>query len=98
MLQVIQFADLEKVSVKFVRQVLLGLLLSADEEACVEAFSRVPPTPQLALFRESLCMFLHRYVLRNQHQLSAGADAELLTSRAGLAERVLTSADSKVTL
>jgi nucleolar MIF4G domain-containing protein 1 len=94
---VIQFADLEKISIKFVRQILLGLLLAKDEAASSAVFFRIPSTDQLSLFRESLKIFLHRYVLSKKHQLPAGSDTELLISRVDIAEKALTNAESRVT-
>jgi nucleolar MIF4G domain-containing protein 1 len=95
LVQVIEFSDLDKTKVKFVRQVLLSLLLTEKEDECVEAFTRVPGTGKLALFKEGMRLFIHRYIL-SQGATSKSGEAELLKSRVAVAERLLVNQDKKV--
>ncbi|XP_065341618.1 nucleolar MIF4G domain-containing protein 1 homolog [Cloeon dipterum] len=92
-LKVIEFSDLDKVHVKFIRQVLLKLLLTSKEEECIGAFTRVPSSPQLALFKEGMRLFLHRYILGSS---KAASENKLLKDRVPKAERAFIHPDSKV--
>ncbi|CAB3369909.1 Hypothetical predicted protein [Cloeon dipterum] len=92
-LKVIEFSDLDKVHVKFIRQVLLKLLLTSKEEECIGAFTRVPSSPQLALFKEGMRLFLHRYILGSS---KATSENKLLQERVLKAERAFVHPDSKV--
>jgi len=92
---VIQFSDLDKTKVKFIRQVLLSLLLAKKEEECVETFTRLPASGQLALFREGMRLFLLRYIL-GQGAATEGVEAELLKNRVSIAERLLVNQNNKV--
>ncbi|XP_059472617.1 nucleolar MIF4G domain-containing protein 1 [Neocloeon triangulifer] len=92
-LKVIEFSDLDKTHVRFVRQVLLSLLLAKKEQECIEAFTRVPTSAQLGLFREGMRLFLHRYILDSSQ---GSAESDLLKARVALAEKTLVNPDSKI--
>ncbi|KAF4519817.1 hypothetical protein B566_EDAN006831 [Ephemera danica] len=97
-LKVIEFADLNKWSIKFLRKVLLGLLLCTDDNACREAFSRIPNSQQFSLFRESLNVFLHKYIIRNQKNIPNDTNFDLLASRVNLVQQILANADAKIAM
>uniref|UniRef100_A0A1B6CQN6 MI domain-containing protein n=1 Tax=Clastoptera arizonana TaxID=38151 RepID=A0A1B6CQN6_9HEMI len=92
-LKVIQFADMDKQCVKLMRQLLLALLFHHCEETMMAVFSRVSKPTKLKMFRESILLFLHHFVLRNVKDNSD--EAIKLRERVKLAETALTSVDTK---
>nr|CAD7571700.1 unnamed protein product [Timema californicum] len=87
-LKVVQFVDVDKPAVRFLRQVLLGVLLCSSEEVCVEVFQRTAQSAKLRMFRESLRLFIHHFLLRNTATLPAN-DVQTLQKRAKIADRIL---------
>ena len=80
---------------KFLRQLLLGLLLHKSEEEIQQAFQRVALSKNLHIFREGIRLFIHHFVLRNlqAHSLES---VKLLQQRTKMADRILGAAESKV--
>ncbi|XP_026285049.1 nucleolar MIF4G domain-containing protein 1 [Frankliniella occidentalis] len=96
-LKVLSFAEMDKPCVRLVRQILLIILLSADESKCEAVFRRIAASPQLHLFREGLRLFINHFVLRKSSNKSLPKEeCELLQNRAALADKALSSADSKL--
>lgn len=89
-----QFSEMDKPCVRLLRQILLSLLLSDSEEALIAVFTRVSRPEKLHMFRESLRLFLHHFVLRNVSDLPPD-QALLLKDRVRLAETSLTSVDTR---
>nr|CAD7425794.1 unnamed protein product [Timema monikensis] len=87
-LKVVQFVDVDKPAVRFLRQVLLGVLLCSSEEVCVEVFQRTAQSAKLRMFRESLRLFIHHFLLRNTATLPPN-DVQTLEKRAKIADRIL---------
>ncbi|XP_039299729.1 nucleolar MIF4G domain-containing protein 1 [Nilaparvata lugens] len=82
-LKVIEFASLERPSVRLLRQIFLTVLLSDNEEEIATVFSRVSQPPKLHIFRESIRLFLHQFLLKHQ------PDSVLLKNRIQMAESLL---------
>ncbi|XP_069672026.1 nucleolar MIF4G domain-containing protein 1 [Periplaneta americana] len=91
-LKVIHFAEVDQVMVRFLRQVLLGLLLHDSQEAVQEVFQRVAVSSKLHVFREGIRLFIHHFLLRNMSE----ADSEVLHQRAKMADKILSAAESRV--
>lgn len=89
-----QFSEMDKCHVRLLRQVLLSVLLSDLPETVSAVFSRVSRPEKLHMFRESLRLFLHHFVLRNVSDLSTD-QATLLKDRVKLAETALIHNDAK---
>lgn len=83
---------MDKPAVRFIRQVLLAILLTDSEDTMVGAFGRIAGSKALKMFREGLRLFLHHFVLRNSKDM-AGTDMALLTTRVKLADSALSAAD-----
>uniref|UniRef100_S4RAV6 MI domain-containing protein n=1 Tax=Petromyzon marinus TaxID=7757 RepID=S4RAV6_PETMA len=84
----LEFSEMDKLSVKFLRQVLQKLLLEASEEHLPDIFSKAAGNPKLALLREGLKIFMRHFMLRGA--ASGDADeAELLRQRIEVAEKAL---------
>ncbi|XP_057660604.1 nucleolar MIF4G domain-containing protein 1 homolog [Diorhabda carinulata] len=96
-LKIMQFAELDKLTLRFTRQILLGILLHDDLEECLLVFSRVAQSDKLKMFRESLRLFIHHFLLRNlKNDQIADNDKNLLEKRAKMVEKVLTSKEVKI--
>lgn len=78
------------------RQVLLDVLLNEDEESCLAVFSRVATTPKLKMFKDSLRLFIHHFLLRNlKDGVIDDGQKELLTRRAQIVEKSLVSTEHR---
>lgn len=90
-MQVVQFGELDKPTLKLIRQIMLGILLHDNEEACIQVFERISHSPQLQNFREGLRLFINHFLIKN---VKAGVmpDAEMtkLKERAKIADKTLT--------
>ncbi|XP_014669314.1 PREDICTED: nucleolar MIF4G domain-containing protein 1-like [Priapulus caudatus] len=98
--KVVEFGELEKPMVHFLRGVLLELLLEQEEETTRTAFLRLASAAtaaKLRPLREGLRLFLHHFLLRNKHRLPVDTQVAL-ASRVAVAEAALGAADSKVLL
>lgn len=93
-IKVINFAEVDRVTVRFLRQVLLGVLL-ADSEDFQQAFQRITVSSKLRLFREGIRIFIHHFLLRNMSSLPR-QDMDTLQVRAKMADKILSAAESKV--
>ncbi|CAG9862756.1 unnamed protein product [Phyllotreta striolata] len=95
-LKIVQFSELDKTTLRFMRQILLGILLHKDLEACLSVFARVAHSEKLKLFRESLRLFIHHFLLRNLNTDKIPEDEKsLIESRVKIVENVLTSKKNK---
>ncbi|CAH1108463.1 unnamed protein product [Psylliodes chrysocephalus] len=96
-LKVVQFSELDKTTLRFMRQILLGILLHKDMECCVSVFARVSQSDKLKLFRESLRLFIHHFLLRNLKTDKIPEDEKtLIEGRVKIVEKVLTSKNVKI--
>ncbi|XP_058064783.1 nucleolar MIF4G domain-containing protein 1 homolog isoform X2 [Anopheles bellator] len=97
-LKVIDFSDIDKVSLRLMRQVMLGLLLAADENKCLLVFSRITASYKLKAFKDSLRLFMHHFLARGSqtNQKLPQEQLLLLQNRIKEADHLLTSDDSRV--
>ncbi|CAB0006614.1 unnamed protein product, partial [Nesidiocoris tenuis] len=79
---------MDKPCVRLVRQILLALLLHEDQEAMVNVFARVAKPSNLLMFRESVRLFMHHFLLKNIKDLDAPETVKL-TDAVALAEQAL---------
>lgn len=97
MLQVVQFSDLDKVTLRFVRQILLGILLHEDLDVCKGVFEKVGYSQKLKMFRESLRLFLHHFLLRNlENQNISNESKDLLQQRVKIVEKLLIGKEIRI--
>ncbi|XP_022099083.1 nucleolar MIF4G domain-containing protein 1-like isoform X2 [Acanthaster planci] len=66
-LKVIEFADIDKTTVHFLRQTLRSLLLSPSQKSVMAVFSSVTSLQKLQSFRESLRLFLLHFLLSKKN-------------------------------
>nr|XP_033331195.1 nucleolar MIF4G domain-containing protein 1 homolog [Megalopta genalis] len=96
-LKVIQFTELDGHTMKLVRQIILGILLDKNEQACLQVFERISVSPQLQTFRESLRLFINYFLIRNINTFDTLGEKELtLKKRAELMDRIISSHGSKL--
>lgn len=64
-LKVIEFAEMDKVKLKFLKKVLTGVLMQNEVENLQEIFVKPAMSEKLGLFRESLRLFLSHFMLQS---------------------------------
>lgn len=98
-LQIVQFSELDKITLRFIRQILLGILLCDDTENCTEVFENIARSGKLKMFRESLRLFIRHFLLKNLTSDSIPENKKtLLKTRADIVEKMLTAFDRRTKL
>ncbi|XP_019538977.3 nucleolar MIF4G domain-containing protein 1 homolog [Aedes albopictus] len=96
-LKVIEFAEIDKITLRVVRQIMLGILLLEDENKCLQVFNRIAPSFKLKGFKDSLRLFLHHFLLKGSDKSSVPEEQlQLLQQRIRMADRMLDTSDSRV--
>ncbi|KAM9592260.1 nucleolar MIF4G domain-containing protein 1 isoform 2-T2 [Trichechus inunguis] len=88
-LKVIEFSELDKPRVHFLRKVLYMLLMETEVEDLGLIFARVSDNPKLGMLREGLKLFISHFLLKNVHVHTSAEEASLLRERADLATKFL---------
>ncbi|XP_012152210.1 nucleolar MIF4G domain-containing protein 1 [Megachile rotundata] len=96
-LKVIQFTELDKHTMKFLKQIISEILLHENEEACLRVFERISVSPQLQTFKESLRLFINCFLTKNTDSCNI-PDKQKLTMkrRVELVDKILISHESKI--
>jgi len=97
-LKVIQFSEMNKRNVAYLREVLLGILMQKNAEQLVEAFQAVAESPKLHVFREGLRLFMQHFLIKQSSKLAESLDKELMKKRIRLSETALLAAGSSLKL
>ncbi|CAL8313708.1 unnamed protein product [Merluccius merluccius] len=97
-LKVIEFGELDKARVRFLRQVLSRLLKDGQPEELVAIFSRISGVPQLSMLREGLKLFISHFLLKNAESQGSGDQARLLLEHAQIATKAMEAKDAKLRL
>jgi len=97
-LKVIEFAEMNKHNVRFLKEVLTTILMEGKKEEVAATFKAISSSTNLSLFRESLRLFFHHFLLRPGAKLAKQVDRDVLSERVALAETALMSASSKLKL
>ncbi|XP_061121257.1 nucleolar MIF4G domain-containing protein 1 [Syngnathus typhle] len=93
--KVIEFGELDKPKVRFLRQVLTRLLTDTEPEDLAGIFSRISGIPQLGMLREGLKLFISHFLLKSAGPQDAAA---ALTERARIAVKAMEAKEAKVKL
>lgn len=96
-LKVIEFGELDKARVRFLRQVLSRLLKAGQPEELVVIFSRISGVPQLSMLREGLKLFISHFLLKNA-ALQGSGDQALLLEHAQIATTAMEAKEAKLKL
>ncbi|XP_062477467.1 nucleolar MIF4G domain-containing protein 1 [Pezoporus occidentalis] len=97
-LKVIEFSELDKPKVRFLRQVLSMLLIKTDAEDLCDIFVRISDNPKLGMLREGLKLFLTHFLLKNVQAQKSAEEASLLKERVELATKALQAKECKLRL
>lgn len=82
---------------KFLRQIMLGILLHENEQACIQVFERISVPPQLQTFRESLRLFINCFLIKNIHSYNISEKQKtMLKERTELVDKLLILHGSKI--
>lgn len=95
-LKVIEFGELDKVTLRLVRQIVLGLLMG-QELVCRQVFERIAPSAKLKAFKDSLRLFMHHFLLKGCTKSGVTDDQmKLLRARIAIADKALETVDSRL--
>lgn len=75
-LKVIEYTEMDKVKLKFLKKVLTGILLQKEVENLQEIFIRPGLSEKLALFKESLGLFMNHFMLQKSITTTDGSIIE----------------------
>ncbi|XP_028605970.2 nucleolar MIF4G domain-containing protein 1 [Podarcis muralis] len=96
--KVIEFSELDKPKVHFLRQVLSALFLKTDPEELNHIFGKLADNPKLGMLHEGLKLFLTHFLLKNNQAHKNVEEATLLKERIELLTRTLKAKESKLKL
>ncbi|XP_016295443.1 nucleolar MIF4G domain-containing protein 1-like [Sinocyclocheilus anshuiensis] len=96
-LKAIEFGELDKPKVKFLKQIISKLLKETEPEDLVNIFGRISGIPKLGMLREGLKLFISHFLLRNI-QTQGTEQAKVLRDRAEVATRAMEARDAKIKL
>lgn len=88
-LKVVEFSELDKPRVHFLRRVLTALLMETEDDDLAVIFSRVSDNPKLGMLREGLKLFIGHFLLKHTQAHQSAEEASLLKEKAGLASKSL---------
>ncbi|XP_027948196.1 nucleolar MIF4G domain-containing protein 1 [Eumetopias jubatus] len=88
-LKVVEFSELDKPRVHFLRKVLYILLMETEVEDLGSIFARVSDNPKLGLLREGLKLFISHFLLRSAQGNTSVEEASMLRERADLSTKSL---------
>ncbi|KAM9839774.1 nucleolar MIF4G domain-containing protein 1 [Aulostomus maculatus] len=96
--KVIEFGELDKPKVRFLRQVLTKLLKETDLEDLVSIFGRISGIPKLGMLREGLKLFISHFLLKNSQSQEPAEQAAALSERAQVATKAMEAKEAKLKL
>uniref|UniRef100_A0AAR2IUL8 Nucleolar MIF4G domain-containing protein 1 n=1 Tax=Pygocentrus nattereri TaxID=42514 RepID=A0AAR2IUL8_PYGNA len=97
-LKAIEFGELDKPKVKFLKQILSKLLQQTEPEDLVQIFGRISGIPKLEMLREGLKLFIRHFILRSAQTQGPAEQTTLLTERAEMATKAMEARDAKLKL
>ncbi|KAM3593416.1 uncharacterized protein V6R79_012506 [Siganus canaliculatus] len=97
-LKAIEFGELDKPTVRFLRQVLTKLLKETEPEELASIFGRISGIPKLGMLREGLKLFISHFLLRNAQSQGPAEQAALLSERAQVATQAMEAKEAKLKL
>ncbi|XP_072234674.1 nucleolar MIF4G domain-containing protein 1 [Leuresthes tenuis] len=98
LLKVIEFGELDKPTVRFLRQVLTKLLKETEPEELASIFGRISGIPKLGMLREGLKLFISHFLLRNAQSQGPAEQAALLSEGAQVATKAMEAKEAKLKL
>lgn len=83
-------------TLRFLRQVLIGILLSDDPETCQGVFEKVGTSDDAKTFAERLKLFIQHCLVQSLSSDSIPEKQKVLKERIGLVEKVLSVGKKKM--
>ncbi|XP_053323689.1 nucleolar MIF4G domain-containing protein 1 [Spea bombifrons] len=96
--KVIEFSELDKIRVSFLRLILYKLLMETEEEDLAQIFGKASENTKLGMLREGLKLFITHFLLKNIRAQKSAEEADLLSQRADLAVKALQAKENKLRL
>ncbi|XP_068566029.1 nucleolar MIF4G domain-containing protein 1 [Cebidichthys violaceus] len=97
-LKVIEFGELDKPTVRFLRQVLTKLLKDLEPEDLAGIFGRISGIPKLGMLREGLKLFISHFLLKSAQSQGPAEQAATLSERAQVATKAMEAKEAKLKL
>ncbi|XP_042255943.1 nucleolar MIF4G domain-containing protein 1 isoform X2 [Thunnus maccoyii] len=97
-LKVIEFGELDKPTVRFLRQLLTKLLKETEPEDLASIFGRISGIPKLGMLREGLKLFISHFLLKNAQSQGPAEQAAVLSERAQVATKAMEAKEAKLKL
>ncbi|XP_026148323.1 nucleolar MIF4G domain-containing protein 1 [Mastacembelus armatus] len=97
-LKVIEFGELDKPKVRFLRQVLTKLLKETEPDDLAGIFGRISGIPKLGMLREGLKLFISHFLLKNAQSQGPAEQAAKLLEHAQVATRAMEAKEAKLKL
>ncbi|XP_039201606.1 nucleolar MIF4G domain-containing protein 1 [Crotalus tigris] len=96
--KVIEFSDLDKPKVHFLRQVLSALFLKTEQEDLNYIFEKLSDNPKLGMLHEGLKLFLTHFLMKNIQAHTDVKEGALLREKIDLVTKTLKAKESKLKL
>ncbi|XP_048367432.1 nucleolar MIF4G domain-containing protein 1 isoform X2 [Sphaerodactylus townsendi] len=96
--KIIEFSELDKPKVHFLRQALSTLFLKTDPEELCYIFGKLAENPKLGMLHEGLKLFLTHFLMKNIQANKSASEATLLKERIELVNRTLKAKESRLKL
>lgn len=81
---------------QLIRHILVGVLLNESEAVVKHIFERILKSPKLKMFRESLRLFLHHFLVIDKSTVRLNEKSkELLAQRIKIVEHILITGEAR---
>uniref|UniRef100_A0A3B3ZEH5 Nucleolar MIF4G domain-containing protein 1 n=1 Tax=Periophthalmus magnuspinnatus TaxID=409849 RepID=A0A3B3ZEH5_9GOBI len=97
-LKVIEFGELDKPKVRFLRQIMTKLLKETKPEDLTSIFGKISGISKLGMLREGLKLFISHFVLKNAQSQGQAEQVAQLSERAQVATRAMEAKEAKLKL
>uniref|UniRef100_A0A0A1XJE7 Nucleolar MIF4G domain-containing protein 1 homolog n=1 Tax=Zeugodacus cucurbitae TaxID=28588 RepID=A0A0A1XJE7_ZEUCU len=93
-LKVVNFLQLDKISFIFMKEIMIGLLLSENDNEIYQAFERVAKNTKLVQFKNSIRLFIQHFLLQEESKLKLSEEQlSHLKKRADYVDNILAYVD-----
>ncbi len=97
-LKVIEFSELNKNLVKFIKHILLDLMSENDPKLMAAPFLVVAGYPKLSVFRDGLRLFMRHFMLRKSEDKEGALNREELKAKIETADKALMAGEKRMAL
>ncbi|XP_055390573.1 nucleolar MIF4G domain-containing protein 1 homolog [Condylostylus longicornis] len=88
-LKIVEFTELDKITLRFVRIIVLGILLG-DENEMLQIFKRIAPSAALNNFKSAIVLFIRHFLLKGTGKNYVANDQiEILNQRIDAVEGII---------